>query len=148
MERQIAPAVEWTEVIHLGPSGRESWACCLEPGEVISITLVAASPIDAVLLDWDAYEAWRAYGEDDMPASAHFANDTRSVSWEGQPAKAPYVMAVVVFNPGRHRNSVTLEARVRATKPDQSPSNRTGSEAPSPDQAREMNEPDRRDKSA
>lgn len=38
------------------PGARETWTCCLEPGEVVAVNLSATGPVDAVLMDLDSYE--------------------------------------------------------------------------------------------
>ncbi len=121
MERPIAPSsVEWIEVVCLKPSACECRACCLEPSEVLLLTLTATSPIDAALVGWDDYQLWDANGGEGMPSGNHFANDTRSVTWKDQALRPPYIAVLVIMNPGRRESCVTVEAKVemvRARKP-------------------------------
>src|SRR5713226_1915750 len=108
MERRVAPAVEWIEIVSLPPATRECRACCLEPNEVLLLTLAATLPIDAALVDWDAYQLWAASGGDEMPPGNHFANDTRSVTWRGQAVSPPYIEVLVILNPGERESCVTV----------------------------------------
>ena len=84
MERRDGDAIQWIETVELAPGARESWVCCLEPGEIVAISLSASVPVDAALVDLDAYETWDA--TDEMPSSPRFANDTCSVEWQAQPS--------------------------------------------------------------
>jgi len=84
MERRDGDAIQWIETVELAPGARESWVCCLEPGEIVAVSLSASAPVDAALVDLDAYETWDA--TDEMPSSPRFANDTRSVEWQAQPS--------------------------------------------------------------
>ena len=83
MERRDGDAIQWIETVELAPGARESWVCCLEPGEIVAVSLSASGPVDAALVDLDAYETWEP--ADEMPSSPRFANDTRSVDWQAQP---------------------------------------------------------------
>src|SRR5260370_38980478 len=113
MERPIAPSsVEWIEVVCVKPSACECRACCVEPSEVLLLTLTATSPIDAALVGWDDYQLWDANGGEGMPSGNHFANDTRSVTWKDQALRPPYIQVLCIMNPGRRESCVTVEARV------------------------------------
>jgi hypothetical protein len=112
MERRVAPAVEWIEIVCLQPTTRECRACCLEPNEVLLLTLAATVPIDAALVDWDAYQLWAANAGNGMPAGNHFANDTRAVTWKSQAVSPPYIEVLVILNPGEQESCVTIEAKV------------------------------------
>ena len=65
MERHDGGAIQWIETVELAPGARESWVCCLEPGEIVTVSLSASGPVDAALVDLDAYETWDA--TDEMP---------------------------------------------------------------------------------
>jgi hypothetical protein len=120
MERPIAPSVEWIEVVSLKPNTCECRACCLEPSDILLLTLAATDPFDAALVDWEDYQLWNTSGGEGMPSGDHFANDTRSVVWKGQALDPPYVAVLVIMNPGRRESCVTVEAKVqtvRARKP-------------------------------
>src|SRR5437867_3121594 len=62
MELQRTESVEWVEVLSLQPTAHECRAYCLEPGETLFITLAAARPVDAALIDWETYKCWRVDG--------------------------------------------------------------------------------------
>lgn len=109
MGRHNVPVVQWVEHINVQAAAREERACCLEPNEILFVRLTANDPFDAALVDWDAYQTWATHGADDMPTGGQFANDTRSISWEGQAANAPYIMVLVIYNPGTRTNSVGIE---------------------------------------
>jgi hypothetical protein len=110
MERHDGDLVQWIETFELAPGARETWTCCLEPGEVVAVNLSATGPVDAVLMDLDSYEVQEE--RDDMPFSPRFAHDTRSVDWMVQPTSPVCTMVLVVFNPGV--DSVQVEVIVRA----------------------------------
>ena len=110
MERHDGEAIQWIETVELAPGARESWVCCLEPGEIVAVSLSASGPVDAALVDLDAYETWEP--ADEMPSSPRFANDTRSVDWQAQPSSPLYTVVLVVFNPGVQ--SVQVKAIVKA----------------------------------
>jgi hypothetical protein len=112
MKRPIALSVEWIEVVCLKPSARECRACCLEPSEILLLTLAATDPFDAALVDWEDYQLWDASGGEGMPSGDHFANDTRSVVWNGQVVSPPYIAVLVIMNPGQRESRVTVEAKV------------------------------------
>ena len=115
MERRDGDAIQWIETVELAPGARESWVCCLEPGEIVAVSLSASGPVDAALVDLDAYETWDA--TDEMPSSPRFANDTRSVEWQAQPSSPLCTVVLVIFNPGVH--SVQVKAIVKALPPAQ-----------------------------
>jgi len=120
MERPRAPSVEWIEVVSLKPNACECRACCLEPSEILLLTLTATDPFDAALVDWEDYQLWHASGREGMPSGDHFANDTRSITWKDQAMSPPYIAVLVIMNPGRRKSCVTVEAKVetvRARKP-------------------------------
>lgn len=122
MGRQIVPIIQWMEHICVQPAAREERACCLEPNEILFVRLTANDPFDAALVDWDAYQTWAAHGADDMPMGGQFANDTRSIDWEGRTEDLPYIMVVVIFNPGQCANSIRLEVGLSAVS-EQRPTN-------------------------
>jgi hypothetical protein len=100
MERHDGDLVQWIETFELTPGARETWTCCLEPGEVVAVNLSATGPVDVVLMDLDSYEVQEE--RDDMPFSPRFANDTRSVDWNVQPT-----------SPGLHHGFGRLQPRRR-----------------------------------
>ena len=110
MERRDGDAIQWIETVELAPGARESWVCCLEPGEIVAVSLSASAPVDAALVDLDGYETWDQ--ADEMPSSPRFANDTRSVEWQAQPSSPLCTVVLVIFNPGVH--SVQVKAIVEA----------------------------------
>ena len=122
MGRHNVSVVQWMEHINVQSAAREERACCLEPNEILFVTLTANDPFDAALVDWDAYQTWAAHGADDMPPGGQFANDTRSIDWEGRTEDLPYIMVLVVFNPGKRANRIRLEVGVSAI-PEQRPTN-------------------------
>jgi hypothetical protein len=125
MERPIAPSVEWIEVVCLKPSACECRAYCLEPSEVLLLTLAATDPIDAALVDWNDYQLWHANGGEGMPSGNHFANDTRSVRWRDQAISPPYIAVLVIMNPGRRESCVTVEAKVEMVRVRKPPTSST-----------------------
>jgi hypothetical protein len=125
MGRHIVPVIHWMEQINMQPAAREERACCLEPNELLFVRLTADDPFDAALVDWDAYQTWAAHGADDMPTGGQFANDTRSIDWEGRSEDLPYIMVLVIFNPGKRANSIDLEVEVSAV-PEQRSINSAG----------------------
>jgi hypothetical protein len=122
MGRHNAPVIQWLGEVNLQPAARQERACCLEPNELLFVRLTANDPFDAALVDWDAYQTWAAHGADDMPTGGQFANDTCSIDWEGQTEELPYIMVLVIFNPGKRANSIRLEVGVSAVL-DQRPAN-------------------------
>ena len=107
MERGAMP--EWVELIDLRPGAFDCQAYCLEPGEVISISLRSDEPVDAALVDWDTYLQWQDHGDGGMPASSRFANGTASIEWKGSSTIPPYAQILVVYNPGERNALVVIE---------------------------------------
>jgi hypothetical protein len=131
MERPRVQSVEWIEVVCLKPSACECRACCLEPSEILLLTLAATDPFDAALVDWDAYQVWDANGGDGMPSGNHFANDTCSVTWKDQALRPPYIEVLVIMNPGERESCVTVEAKVEIVPARKPPTSSTSGDQPS-----------------
>ena len=113
--------VQWIETFELAPGARETWTCCLEPGEVVAVNLSATGPVDAVLMDLDSYEVQEE--REDMPFSPRFANDTRSVDWKVQPTSLVCTMVLVILNPSV--DSVQVEVAVKVV-PSAQPATESG----------------------
>ena len=115
MERQRTESAEWVEVLSLQPTAHECRAYCLEPGETLFITLAAARPVDAALIDWETYKCWRVDGGG-ASIESRFAKETYSITWQARSLKPPYILVLLVRNSCERPNCVRIEAKVNRTK--------------------------------
>ncbi len=113
MGHQIADTLYWTESSTVKAAMCECWTLCLEPGEVLTLSLTATRPIDAVLTDWEAYSDWERAGFEGMPSGHNFVNDCQRASWHEVVTEPPYMLTLVVANPAEEESRVSIEAAVR-----------------------------------
>ena len=110
MHQEITSSTGWTDSIRLEPGGAGCWELCLEPDEILIVTLAAPRPIDATLVRWDAYCQWQEGGGEGMPVGNRFANDSRAATWQSWAAIPPYIEVVVIRNCNDCETTVTIEA--------------------------------------
>lgn len=116
MSKQVREFVCWSETKTVKAHARECWTLCLEAREILALTLTATSPVDAVLADWPSYHEWEHARFEGMPSRNCFSNDTRNVAWEERVMDPPYMLVLVVANPGDQESVVSMQASVRAAQ--------------------------------
>jgi len=89
MRQEITASTLWTDSIRLEPGGTECCELCLEPDELLVLTLAAARPIDATLVHWDAYCQWQESGGEGMPVGNRFVNDSLAATWQSWATTPP-----------------------------------------------------------
>jgi hypothetical protein len=97
----------WSEKLSLEPFEITPSTCCLEPREAISIILTATSPIGVELLDWGSYLQWTRCKRV-IPGKFRFST-ARELKLRASAEDPPYVVVLLLSNPGREYTDVVVE---------------------------------------
>jgi hypothetical protein len=87
-------------------------ACCLEPHELLSVTLQASRALDVALVGWEAYQRWEKSGGN-LKSAGGLASRGRRISWTVPAATPPYVMMLMLWNRGMRDVDVEIVADAR-----------------------------------
>jgi hypothetical protein len=95
-----SPPPLWIDHLRLKPLDRVFSACCIEPGEVLSLTLKASRSVDIALVDWGTYARWEKSRGNLIPGKTDLTTRGRLIRWTAHTTAPPYIKMLMLLNGG------------------------------------------------